>query len=52
MKALCFYEHGDLDVLQYAEVPDPTPGAGEVLVQVKRVPSIIWMCGYAAVGRD
>jgi NADPH:quinone reductase-like Zn-dependent oxidoreductase len=35
MKALCFYEHGDLDVLQYADVPDPMPGPGEVLIQVK-----------------
>ena len=35
MKALCFYEHGDLDVLQYADVPNPTPGKGKVLVQVK-----------------
>lgn len=35
MKALCFYEHGDLDVLQYADVPDPTPGPGQVLIQVK-----------------
>ncbi len=35
MKALCFYEHGDLDVLQYADVPNPTPGKGKVLIQVK-----------------
>ncbi|MBN1179070.1 MAG: zinc-binding dehydrogenase [Anaerolineae bacterium] len=35
MKALCFYDHGGLDVLQYADVPDPEPGPGEVLVQVK-----------------
>ncbi len=35
MKALCFYEHGDLDVLQYSDVPDPVPGLGEVLIQVK-----------------
>lgn len=35
MKALCFYEHGDLDVLQYADVPDPEPGPGEVLVRVR-----------------
>jgi NADPH:quinone reductase-like Zn-dependent oxidoreductase len=35
MKALCFYEHGDLDVLQYADVPDPAPGPGEALVQVR-----------------
>ena len=35
MKALCCYEHGDLDVLQYADVPEPTPGPGEVWVQAK-----------------
>jgi NADPH:quinone reductase-like Zn-dependent oxidoreductase len=35
MKALCFYEHGDLEVIQYTDVPDPTPGPGEVLLQVK-----------------
>jgi NADPH:quinone reductase-like Zn-dependent oxidoreductase len=35
MKALCFYKHGDLEVLQYTDLPDPTPGPGEVLIQVK-----------------
>lgn len=35
MKALCFYEHGDLDVLQYTDVPDPPPGPGQVLLEVK-----------------
>ena len=35
MQALCFYKHGDLDVLQYANLPNPTPGPGEVLIQVK-----------------
>jgi NADPH:quinone reductase-like Zn-dependent oxidoreductase len=35
VKALCFFEHGDLDVLQYADVPDPEPGPGEVLVRVR-----------------
>ena len=35
MKALCFTEHGDLDVLRYTDVPDLKPGEGEVLVRVK-----------------
>jgi NADPH:quinone reductase-like Zn-dependent oxidoreductase len=35
MKALYFDEHGGLDVIQYGEVPDPTPGPGEVLLRVR-----------------
>jgi NADPH:quinone reductase-like Zn-dependent oxidoreductase len=35
MKALCFYEHGELDVLRYDDVPDPEPGPGEVLVRIR-----------------
>jgi NADPH:quinone reductase-like Zn-dependent oxidoreductase len=35
VKALCFYEHGELDVLHYDDVPDPEPGPGEVLVRVR-----------------
>ena len=34
MKALCFYEHGELDVLRYDDVPDIEPGPGQVLVRV------------------
>lgn len=35
MKALCFYEHGGPEVIRYDDVPEPTPGPGQVLVQVK-----------------
>ncbi|HEX6551177.1 MAG TPA: zinc-binding dehydrogenase [Ktedonobacteraceae bacterium] len=35
MKAVQFAQYGDPDVLQVREVPDPTPGPGDVLVQVK-----------------
>lgn len=35
MKALCYYQHGDLDVLKYDDAADPIPGRGEVLVEVK-----------------
>ena len=35
MKALYFQEHGELDVIQYGEVPDATPGPGEVLLRVR-----------------
>ena len=35
MKALVFYEHGDLDKLKIADVPWPEPGPGEVLVAIK-----------------
>jgi NADPH:quinone reductase-like Zn-dependent oxidoreductase len=35
MKALCYYQHGPLDLLKYDDVPETKPGEGEVLVQVK-----------------
>lgn len=35
MKALCFRLNGGPDVLRYEDVPDPVPGKGQVLVQVK-----------------
>ncbi|HYY27976.1 MAG TPA: zinc-binding alcohol dehydrogenase family protein [Chthoniobacterales bacterium] len=35
MRALKFYQTGSLDNLRIEEVPVPTPGAGEALVQVK-----------------
>ena len=35
MKAVRFDEYGDVDVLMVVDVPKPTPGPGQVLVQVK-----------------
>lgn len=35
MKAVRFHEHGDLDRLRYEDVPEPTAGPGEIVVQVK-----------------
>jgi NADPH:quinone reductase-like Zn-dependent oxidoreductase len=35
MKALCFYEHGGPEVMRYDDVPDPSAGSEEVLLQVK-----------------
>jgi NADPH:quinone reductase-like Zn-dependent oxidoreductase len=35
MKAIRFHRHGGPEVLQYEELPDPVPGPGDVLVEVK-----------------
>ncbi|WP_313693958.1 zinc-binding dehydrogenase [Halorarum halobium] len=35
MQAVQFSEHGDRDVIEYGEFPDPEPGRDEVLVDVK-----------------
>lgn len=37
MKALAIYEHGDVDKLQIVELPKPTIGLDEVLIDVKAV---------------
>ena len=37
MKAIRVYEFGPASVLKYEEIPDPNPGAGEVLIAVKAV---------------
>lgn len=35
MKVVAYYEHGDADVLRFEDRPTPTPGPGEVLIQVR-----------------
>jgi len=35
MKAVLFHAHGNPDVLKFEDVPDPQPGRGEVLIEVK-----------------
>ena len=35
MKAIFFYNHGDIDVLEYGDFPTPEPGPGQVLVRLK-----------------
>jgi NADPH:quinone reductase len=37
MKALTFSRFGAPDVLEYREVPDPVPGAGQALVRLKAI---------------
>ena len=37
MKAIVFHQHGDIDVLQEADLPTPTIGATEALIDVKAV---------------
>jgi NADPH2:quinone reductase len=37
MKAAVYYETGGPEVFRYEDVPDPTPGPGEILVQVEAV---------------
>jgi len=35
MKALYFKDHGDIDNIEYGDVPTPEPGPGEVRVRVR-----------------
>jgi len=35
MKAVVFHRHGSPEVLQYEDVPDPIPAAGEVVIEVR-----------------
>lgn len=35
MKAVFFESHGGIEVLQYGDLPDPRPEAGEVLIQIR-----------------
>ena len=51
MKALCFQEHGELDVIRYGDVPDPAPGPGEVLLRVRACAINTSMTAVARGGR-
>jgi alcohol dehydrogenase len=35
MKALYFEEHGELDVIQYGDVPEPETGPGQIKIRVR-----------------
>jgi hypothetical protein len=35
MKALYFEEHGELDVIQYGDVPEPETGSGQIKIRVR-----------------
>ena len=37
MKAIFFEQHGGIEVLKYADLPDPTPAPGEALIKVTAV---------------
>ena len=37
MKAVRFHSTGGPDVLVYEDVPDPTPGRGDVLIRIEAV---------------
>jgi len=37
MKSIFFESHGEINVLKYADLPDPEPAVGEALIKVKAV---------------
>ena len=51
MKAVYINLQGGLDVLTYGELPDPSPGAGEVLIRV-RATALNHLDIYARAGRN
>ncbi len=51
MKAVIFERNGGADVLEYAEVPDPSPRDGQVLVEVEAV-GVNYRDVYEREGRD
>lgn len=65
MKAAVYDQAGPPNVLEYRDVPEPSPGAGQVLIAVEAIsleggdlinrrnatpPSASWIPGYAAAG--
>ena len=51
MRAVVFERNGGPEVLEYKEVPDPSPRAGEVLVDVEAV-GVNFRDVYEREGRD
>jgi NADPH:quinone reductase len=44
MQAVQFHEFGTPDVLRYESIPEPVPGAGEILIKVESA-SVNWSDG-------
>ena len=49
MKAIYYQQHGDVDVLQYGELPTPEPNADQVLVKIAAAAVILSIADCALV---
>ena len=41
MKALYFEQHGELDVIQYGDVPEPETGHGQIKIRDGRTSGLV-----------